>query len=141
MKRKDYDDDKLIEGLAAGEQSYAQIAADVGLSASAVSRIARGEMRPELLGRINAAARAHFAGARRLSARGARHAVATLLELTGDTDANIETRRKAAGDILKFAADGDDDAQAPAAGGAKEFPGLTAAEYAEIAAQRDGPEE
>ncbi len=140
MKLKDYDDEKLIEALAAAEKPYSQIAAAVGLSASTVGRIARGELRPELLPRINAAARAHFAGARRLGARGARHAVATLIELTGDADANIETRRKAAGDILKFAADGNDPDPAAAAG-PKQFPGLTCDEYAEIAAKRGGPKE
>ena len=55
-KTKDYDDD-LVELLGRGELSEYQIAERVGISSSQVGRIARGETRPDLQPRINAAMR------------------------------------------------------------------------------------
>jgi len=55
-KTKEYDD-QLVELLGRGELSEYQIAERVGLSSSQVGRIARGETRPDLQPRINAAMR------------------------------------------------------------------------------------
>ncbi len=55
-KNKDYDDE-LVELLGRAELSEPQIAERVGLSSSQVGRIARGDTRPDLQPRINAAMR------------------------------------------------------------------------------------
>ena len=68
-KRKDYDDDLLIDLIARGEQTYEGIAKQVGLARQTVRRIASGEVRPELQPRIAAAARAHGDQAFRMGAR------------------------------------------------------------------------
>ena len=68
-KRKDYDDDLLIDLIARGEQTYKSIGRQLGLAGQTVRRIASGEVRPELQPRIAAGARAHGDQAFRLGAR------------------------------------------------------------------------
>jgi len=65
MKRKDYDDDLLVELIARGEMSYAEIARRLGLDRSTVRRIAGGQMRPDLREKISAAMQAWLADRRR----------------------------------------------------------------------------
>jgi len=55
-KTKDYDD-QLVQLLARGELSDREIAGRLGLSPTQVSRIARGESRPDLQPKINAVMR------------------------------------------------------------------------------------
>jgi len=133
-------DDELILVIAKAEHSYAQIAEAVGLTEAEVARIARGELRPDLQPRINAAAAEYLNAARRLGWRGARPAVGTLLRLTDEKaeGVNAETRRKAAADLLKYAFSDMAKADRPP-GGENPFPGLSAEEYADIAAKRGGP--
>ncbi len=57
MPEKKHYDDELVELLGRAELSEYQIAERVGLSSSQVGRIARGETRPDLQPRINAAMR------------------------------------------------------------------------------------
>ena len=57
MKRKDYDDDLLVELIARGDMTYARIGERLGVAAGMVSKIANGQARLDLLGRINAALR------------------------------------------------------------------------------------
>ena len=57
MKRKDYDDDLLVELIARGDMTYARIGGRLGISESMARAIASGQARPDLLGRINAALR------------------------------------------------------------------------------------
>ena len=57
MPDKKQHDDELVQLLARGELSDVQIAKRLGLSFSQVSRIARGEKRPDLQPKINAAMR------------------------------------------------------------------------------------
>ena len=52
MKRKEYDDDLLIDSLARPDVSYSQAAQRLGLSVQYVRRIAKGRFRPELQPRI-----------------------------------------------------------------------------------------
>ena len=68
-KRKDYDDNLLIDMIARGDQTYESIARELGISREAVRRIASGRMRPELQPRIAAAARAHRDQAHRMGAK------------------------------------------------------------------------
>lgn len=98
-----YDDDRLVQLIAEAELSYAAIGADVGLSESMVGRVARGEYRTELQPLITAIREGFADEARRLAARSARGAVATLVELTHDSGQPGDVRRKAAGDILSHA--------------------------------------
>jgi len=56
-RRKEYDDDHLVELIAAGNITHKTIAAEIGISKSMVSRIARGEARPDLQPRIGALVR------------------------------------------------------------------------------------
>ena len=56
-RHKEYDDDRLVELIAAGKISNAKIALEIGVSKSMVSRIARGEARPDLQPRIGALVR------------------------------------------------------------------------------------
>jgi transcriptional regulator with XRE-family HTH domain len=53
-RHKEYDDDRLVELIAAGSITHPKIAAEIGISKSMVSRIARGEARPDLQPRIQA---------------------------------------------------------------------------------------
>ncbi|GAF73354.1 unnamed protein product, partial [marine sediment metagenome] len=62
---KDYDDDLLVELIARGEMSHAQIGERIGLDRSTVGLIARGENRPDLQGRINTRMRNCLADKRR----------------------------------------------------------------------------
>jgi len=54
-RRKDYDDERLVELLARGTKRHDEIAAELGISKGLVSEISRGRIRPELQGRISAA--------------------------------------------------------------------------------------
>jgi len=56
MKHKDYDEDLLVELIARNDRSYAQVAADVGISGSAAAYIGNGKYRRDLHPRIRAAA-------------------------------------------------------------------------------------
>ena len=60
----EYDDDLLVELIGRGETSFEQIARRVGISRGMVRKIARGELRADLLPRINAALRATLRRAR-----------------------------------------------------------------------------
>jgi len=68
-KRKDYDDNLLIDLIARADQNYQSIARQVGLSRQTVRQIASGRVRPELQPRIAAAAKAHGDQAFRMGAR------------------------------------------------------------------------
>ena len=57
LRKKEYDDDRLVELIAAGSVSHAKIAAEIGITDSMVSRIARGERRADLQPRIGALVR------------------------------------------------------------------------------------
>ena len=65
MKRKDYDDDVLVDLIARGDVSYSQIARRVGTTKSTVGAIACGKLRPELQARIDARTRKYLADRRR----------------------------------------------------------------------------
>jgi len=108
MQEKEYNVDELVLALAMGEKTYAQIAEQLGLSAVYVGEISRGDKRPELQVKIEAATEGLIAEARRLGARSARPAMARLLKIIADPEpgkpkADVDTQRKAAVDILKFA--------------------------------------
>ena len=64
-RKKDYDDDLLVELIARGEMTYGEIAGRIGLQRSTVGMIARGESRPDLQEEINTAMRSHLANKRR----------------------------------------------------------------------------
>jgi len=65
MKRKDYDDDLLVDLIARGQMSYAEIARRVGLARSTARRIADGRIRPELQKKIKTRSQTHLADRRR----------------------------------------------------------------------------
>jgi len=60
----EYNDDLLVELIGRGETSFDQIARRVGISRPMVRKIARGELRADLLPRINAALRESLRRAR-----------------------------------------------------------------------------
>ncbi len=53
MPNAKYDEELVVTLLAKGEQTYAQIAKRVGITESMVGKIARGESRKDLHGRIS----------------------------------------------------------------------------------------
>ena len=107
QKRKEYQDEELVLALAAGDRSHAQIAHDLGLSRGMVAAIARGERRPMLQERIEAATAAFRERGGRLAARMAAPAMGRLVQMISpDSDAPAEVQRRAAADILKFAFSG-----------------------------------
>ena len=104
VRRKQYADDDLVLALASGERSYTQIAKDVGLSRGMVAAIARGEKRPMLQERIQAATAAFREQGCRLASRMVSPAIARLVHMIGpSSDAPAEVQRKAAGDLFRFA--------------------------------------
>ena len=52
MPRHPYDEDKLVTLLFEGNKTYDDIAKEVGITASMVGKIARGESRHDLSGRV-----------------------------------------------------------------------------------------
>ena len=103
-RHKKYDDDELVLALAAGERSHSQIARDFGLSRTMITAIARGERRPMLQERIEAASAAFRQRGGRLAARMAAPAIGRLVQMISpDSDVPAEVQRRAAADILKFA--------------------------------------
>ena len=66
-RKKDYDDDLLVDLIARGEMSYGEIAERIGLARQMVGEIARGENRPDLQDRINTRMRNCLADRRRRS--------------------------------------------------------------------------
>lgn len=138
MPVKDYDADELVLAIARGDKTYARIAEAFGLSEAYVRQIARGERRADLQAGISAATRGFVDEARRLAARSAQGAVASLRKIIApDSDAPEETKRKAAMDILKLTLDG-----APA-GGAEATPPVAPEHVQEfyrfVADRHDGP--
>ena len=71
-KVRTYDDDVLVERLAGGSCTQAEIAEALGLSEAYVGKVARGERRPELWRRIQMIREAMVTEARSLGARHAR---------------------------------------------------------------------
>ena len=101
---KQYDDEMLALDIAHGTMTQAQIAEKHGLAETTICAIARGERRPELQERIEAATQGMIDQARRLASRLATPALGRLASLIGDTaDAPADIKRKAAVDILKYA--------------------------------------
>lgn len=101
--KKKYDDEELVLDIANGVMTYRQIGAKHGLAKGSIGRIARGECRPELQTRIDAATWGMHEQARRMGARLASAAMTCLGKIIADdSTAGHETRRKAAVDILKF---------------------------------------
>ncbi|GAG08133.1 unnamed protein product, partial [marine sediment metagenome] len=74
-KAPDYDDDLMVELIALGELSYGQIARRLGVSTTAVARIAAGHTRKDLQERINVTMRQHLAARRNHPARSVRKLV------------------------------------------------------------------
>jgi len=102
-KSKQYDDATLVADLATANLSRAAIAQKHGLSEDFIGEIARGDRRAELQPRLQAAADGLRDEARRLGASKAGGAIEALQSLVDDPDTPAETRRKAAGDLLKYA--------------------------------------
>ena len=100
MKHR-YDDERLIELLVEKQHTHAQIAEELGISASLVKKIACGRRRPELQRRMWDAENGLMSQARRLGARYARGLISRQIEqgLTGEG----ETARRAREFVLKWA--------------------------------------
>jgi len=103
-RKKKYDDDGLVQAIAQGERSYAEIGRQFGLSDVTVWQIAHGRVRPELLPRILAARETFDDAARRTARPFARAAVARLAKLlAAETTPTAEVQRKVAMDIIELA--------------------------------------
>ena len=136
-------DDELVVAIALGGEDYAQIAKRFALSEAEVSDIAAGKSRPELKGRIDQAAQAYLARARRLGYRYASDAMDTLAELASASadDVSAETRRRAAHDLLKYAfSEGGADGGEPG-GGKSHLAGLSHDQLERLARTNGGPRE
>ena len=101
--RLPYDDDEIVLDMAKGELTQAQIAKKHRLTAMFVSQLLRGERRPELQARIDAACDGFLEQAKRLGKRLAPGAMARLGDLaSADGKTPAEVKRKAAVDILRY---------------------------------------
>jgi len=74
-RKKQYDEQVLVDLLARGDLSYAKIAEELGVSTTLVAKIARGEARADLQPRIRAAVDCFRKEAGRLGARWLKHLV------------------------------------------------------------------
>ena len=137
MKRKQYDDDLLVELIAEGELSPPEIARKAQISRSAVLAIAAGGQRPDLQGRIKEAEEAYRRQARRMGARKLRELLREHIRhgMDGDGEHARKCREFAINKIWGQAeqeAPGDGSSSLPA-------PGLTAEDYEAISAMKGGP--
>ena len=139
IRQKDYDDDALALDIAQGVLAYAQIADKYDLAETTVGAIARGERRPELQAKIEAASQGMIDQARRLGARLAGVAMGRLGNLAGkDSEAPKEVQRKASVDILKFTI-GDPSKPEMSVTQTQTFPGLDDDDLKAIAKRKGGP--
>ena len=97
-RHKEYDDDRLVELIAAGNISHAKIAAEIGISMSTVSRIGRGEARPDLQPRIGVLVRGRREQFERLAAAVLKPALVKQAMIALEDDG--ETGRKARQHII-----------------------------------------
>lgn len=136
MKRKDYDDNLLVELLGRGEMTEENIAETVGISRSTVWRVANGLTRPELQSRIQAVVDGMLTEARRSGARWMRKLLAR--QISEGLEGQGETARKCREYVLNKLMDNTSDTplqmqdQLPT-------PGLTAEDYRAIAELKGGP--
>lgn len=141
MKQENYDDDALVMMIAKGNLTYAQIAEEIGLAEITVSKIARGERRPELQPKIKAAVQGFIEEARRLTAKYARSAVARLGKIIANESAmaDADVQRKASVDLLKFSL-GDPGKPEVNVNQTQSTPGLSADDLNNLAKMKGGPE-
>lgn len=136
-KHKAYDDDLLVELIARGDMSCRAIAEQVGLGKQMISRVARGERRPELQSRIQAVVDEYHRRARRLGARSLVNLVARHVRAGLDEKADPEHARKCREFAINKFLD------SPKAGTAAQrtlpTPGLTSEDYEAIAKLKGGP--
>ena len=108
-RRKHYDDDLLVELLSRGNLSLRDIAERVGISASTIARIARGEARLDLQPRIAAAVRGMWKQASRMGAAWIKGLLASHIRrgIEGDGDQARRCREFAMNFIAKHGHPGD----------------------------------
>jgi len=136
-----YDDNLLVELIARGDMTYEQIGREVGLSASCVGRVARGESRPELQPRIDAVTKAYAESARRLGRRLAHEAMTTLANLMNDPKQPAQVRRACALDILNHALGDPSRPQVSVTQSQAVLPGLTRERARALARLEGGPDD
>ena len=114
MRKKDKDNtDRLVDMLARGERTFAQIAEELGLDEAVVAQVARGEIRPELYARIKAAEQGFIDEARRTGARYAKALLTRHIRI-GMKDKDDEAARKCREYVLStFLKTAPQDAAAP----------------------------
>jgi len=100
-QHKPYDEDELVEMIAQGQLTYAQIAGQLGISESLIKQIARGHRRPELQRRIWDVENGLVSEARRLGSRFARSLIGEQIRL--GLSGKGEPARRAREFVLKFA--------------------------------------
>ena len=71
-RKKDYDEDLLVELIARGEMSYGEMAERIGLHRVTIGMIARGKSRPDLWDKINTRRQTYLADKRRRPSQTAR---------------------------------------------------------------------
>jgi transcriptional regulator with XRE-family HTH domain len=135
MKRGKYDDDRLVELIARGQMSYAEIGQAVGLSEGYVGQIARGQHRPELQPRIEAISRGFLLEARMVGRRWARGLLSRHIRI--GLDGEGETARKCREFVMTRFLGKSDVEDAPTH---RPLPGLSEEELELIAQMKDGPE-
>jgi len=139
-KRKDYDDDELVEDIAAHTLTQADIAEKHDLSEVFIGQISRGERREDLQKRIAAVSRGLIEQAKRRGASLADKAMGVLGKLADSAGKDDDVRRKAAVDILKFAM-GDPAKPETNITQQQGLPGLTPEDYENLAKMKGGPRE
>ncbi|MCD6364567.1 MAG: hypothetical protein J7M14_01700 [Planctomycetes bacterium] len=140
-KRKPYDDDLLIELIARGDLSASAIGKQVGLSASSVSAIIRGELRKDLQPRINTVVASFRAQTRRMGTRWLKTLLSKHIStgMKGDNEVARKCREFA---LNRFLDDGPEQSadSAPSAN-APDLTALSAKTRRSVLAELGGPDE
>lgn len=133
------DTDRLVELIAAGGRTHAEIAEELHLPVTYVTGVARGQIRPELYGRIQAAVAGYIDEAWRLGAKWSKALMSRHIRIAMDPDGG-ELARKCREYLLNVfvkPSAGKETAAAPAPRPGKR---LTLDEMAHWAEANDGPE-
>lgn len=139
MKFKDYDDKLLVELIARGEHTHAQIAKKVGLNKKTVWRIANGISRRELQPRIEAVVNGIVLEAQRKGARWFKKLIEKHISegMEGSGETARKCREYAINKILDHI---DPELLKASAEDNLPAPGLTREDYENLAKLKDGPQ-
>jgi len=101
-----YDDDKMVELIAAGELTHGEIAKRLGVNRVTVWRIIHGQSRPDLQSRVDGAVRGFSREARRLGSRWLKSLISKHIKVGLEGDG--ETARRCREFMVNLCLEGDE---------------------------------